>query len=48
MIKLSTIQKKQIIWHNRTGNGWFVVAHLSGNFLIYKGAEAFNAYASFT
>ena len=25
----------------------FVLAHLSGNFLIYKGAEAYNAYAQF-
>ena len=25
----------------------FVIAHLSGNFLIFKGPEAFNAYAKF-
>ena len=25
----------------------FVIAHLSGNFLIYKGAQAFNDYAKF-
>ena len=47
MIKLSTIQKKQIVGITGLAMVGFVVAHLSGNFLIYKGAEAFNAYAKF-
>ncbi|MGA0242377.1 MAG: succinate dehydrogenase cytochrome b subunit [Candidatus Marinamargulisbacteria bacterium] len=47
MIRLSTIQKKQ--WVGITGLAMvgFVLAHLSGNFLIFKGAEAYNGYAKF-
>ena len=47
MIQLSTIQKKQIIGITGIAMVGFVLAHLSGNFLIYKGADAFNAYAKF-
>lgn len=47
MLKLSTIQKKQIVGITGLAMVGFVVAHLSGNFLIFKGAEAFNAYAQF-
>ena len=47
MIKLSTIQKKQIVGITGLGMVFFVLAHLSGNFLIYKGAQAFNDYAKF-
>jgi succinate dehydrogenase / fumarate reductase cytochrome b subunit len=47
MIKLSTIQKKQIVGITGLAMVGFVLAHLSGNFLIYKGPEAFNAYAEF-
>lgn len=47
MIKLSTIQKKQIVGITGLAMVGFVLAHLSGNFLIYKGAEAYNAYAKF-
>ena len=47
MIKLSTIQKKQIVGITGLAMVGFVLAHLSGNFLIFKGAEAFNAYAKF-
>ena len=47
MLKLSTIQKKQIVGITGLAMVGFVLAHLSGNFLIYKGAEAFNAYAKF-
>ena len=47
MIKLSTIQKKQIVGITGLAMVGFVLAHLSGNFLIYKGAEAYNAYAQF-
>jgi len=47
MLKLSTIQKKQIVGITGLAMVGFVLAHLSGNFLIYKGAEAYNAYAQF-
>ena len=47
MMKLSTIQKKQIVGITGLAMVGFVLAHLSGNFLIYKGAEAYNAYAKF-
>ena len=47
MFKLSTIQKKQIVGITGLAMVGFVLAHLSGNFLIYKGADAFNAYAKF-
>jgi succinate dehydrogenase / fumarate reductase cytochrome b subunit len=47
MIKLSTIQKKQIVGITGLAMVGFVLAHLSGNFLIYKGPEAFNGYAKF-
>lgn len=46
-MQLSTIQKKQIAGATGLGMVLFVIAHLSGNFLIYKGHEAFNAYADF-
>ena len=44
---LSTIQQKQ--WVGITGliMVGFVLAHLSGNFLLFKGAEAYNGYADF-
>ena len=47
MLKLSTIQKKQIVGVTGLAMVGFVLAHLSGNFLIFKGAEAYNAYAQF-
>lgn len=47
MLKLSTIQKKQIVGITGLAMVGFVLAHLSGNFLIFKGAEAYNAYAQF-
>ena len=47
MIKLSTIQKKQIVGITGLAMVGFVIAHLSGNFLIYSGPKAFNDYAAF-
>ncbi len=47
MISLSTIQKKQIVGLTGLAMVGFVIAHLSGNFLIYSGPEAFNNYAKF-
>lgn len=47
MIKLSTLQKKQIVGITGLAMVGFVLAHLSGNFLIYKGPDAFNGYAQF-
>ena len=47
MIKLSTLQKKQISGITGLMMIGFVIAHLSGNFLIFKGPEAFNGYAKF-
>ena len=46
-MKISTIQKKQIVGITGLAMVGFVLAHLSGNFLIFKGPEAFNAYAKF-
>ena len=47
MFKLSTIQKKQIVGITGVALVGFILAHLSGNFLIYKGAQAYNDYAQF-
>ncbi len=47
MLKLSTIQKKQIVGITGLAMVGFVIAHLSGNFLIYSGPEKFNGYAKF-
>ncbi len=47
MLSLSTLQKKQIVGVTGLAMVGFVIAHLSGNFLIFKGAEAFNGYADF-
>ena len=47
MLKLSTLQKKQIVALTGVGLIGFVFAHLSGNFLIFKGADALNNYAQF-
>lgn len=46
-MQLSTLQKKQLAGATGLAMVLFVIAHLSGNFLIFKGAEAFNAYADF-
>ena len=50
MIKqyLSTsIGKKQMVAVTGLGMVGFLLAHLSGNFLIYKGAKAYNDYSDF-
>ena len=47
MIKISHVQKKQISGLTGLALVGFVIAHLSGNFLIFKGAEALNKYADF-
>ena len=47
MIKLSHVQKKQISGLTGLALVGFVIAHLSGNFLIFKGADALNEYADF-
>jgi succinate dehydrogenase / fumarate reductase cytochrome b subunit len=44
---LSTLQKKQIVGVTGLVMVGFVLAHLSGNFLIFKGAESYNGYAEF-
>ncbi len=46
-MKISTIQKKQIVGITGLAMVGLVLSHLSGNFLIFKGPEAFNAYAKF-
>lgn len=43
----SSIGKKQIVAVSGLALILFLIFHLSGNFLIYKGPEAFNAYAHF-
>ncbi len=44
---LSTLQKKQLVAVTGLGLVGFVIAHLTGNFLIFKGADALNDYAKF-
>lgn len=44
---LSTLQKKQLVAVTGLGLVGFVIAHLTGNFLIFKGADALNDYAQF-
>ncbi len=44
---LSTLQKKQLVAITGLGLVGFVAAHLTGNFLLFKGADAFNDYAQF-
>ena len=44
---LSTLQKKQLVAVTGLGLVGFVIAHLTGNFLIFKGADALNDYATF-
>ena len=46
-MSLSTLQKKQLVALTGLGLVGFVVAHLTGNFLIFKGADALNEYAKF-
>ena len=41
----SSVGKKQIVAVSGLGLVLFLIAHLSGNLLIFKGPEAFNAYA---
>jgi len=43
----SSIGKKQIVAVSGLALILFLIFHLSGNLLIYKGPEAFNAYAHF-
>ena len=47
IFKLSHVQKKQISGITGLALVGFVIAHLSGNFLIFKGAKALNDYADF-
>lgn len=42
-----SIRKKQIVAVTGVALFGFLLAHLSGNFLIFKGPEAFNGYAQF-
>lgn len=44
-MKLTTIRKKQIIAATGLLAVSFLIMHLSGNFLIFKGHEVFNNYA---
>ena len=46
-MQLSTLQKKQIVGVTGLALVGFVLAHLTGNFLIFKGADALNGYAQF-
>ncbi len=43
----TSIVKKQIIALTGLFQGFFILGHLSGNFLIFRGPEAFNDYAHF-
>ena len=43
----SSIGKKQIVAVSGLALILFLIFHLSGNLLLYKGPEAFNAYAAF-
>jgi len=45
--KISSITKKQIVAATGLGLIGYVIAHLVGNFLIYKGPAALNGYAEF-
>lgn len=47
MFKLSTVLKKQITGITGLVMLLWILAHLSGNFLIFKGPQAFNEYAAF-
>ena len=44
-ILLSSVFRKQVIAITGLAMVGFVVAHLSGNLLIFAGPEVFNAYA---
>jgi succinate dehydrogenase / fumarate reductase cytochrome b subunit len=44
---VSSVGKKQLMALTGIGLGMFLIIHLSGNLLIFKGEEAFNAYAHF-
>jgi succinate dehydrogenase / fumarate reductase, cytochrome b subunit len=46
-VKLSSIRKKQIVAVSGLAMVGFLLAHLSGNLLLFKGPEAYNAYADF-
>ena len=41
----SSIGKKQLVAVSGLGMVLFLIAHLSGNFLMFKGADALNAYS---
>ena len=47
MMGSSSIGKKQVVAVTGLFLILFLIFHLSGNFLIYRGPEAFNAYAEF-
>ncbi|MDA1354090.1 MAG: succinate dehydrogenase cytochrome b subunit [bacterium] len=47
LTSIPSIRKKQIIAVTGVMLFGFLLAHLSGNFLIFKGPEALNAYAQF-
>lgn len=42
----SSVGRKQLVAITGLALVLFLIAHLSGNFLIYKGPEAFNAYSA--
>ena len=44
---VSMVGKKVIMAASGLAMYLFLIGHLAGNFLLYKGAEAFNAYADF-
>lgn len=44
---LSSVGRKQLMALTGLGLSGFLIAHLSGNLLIFVGEEAFNAYAAF-
>lgn len=43
----SSVGRKQLMALTGLGMAGFLIAHLSGNFLIFMGPEAFNGYADF-